>query len=356
MKAAVWHGYKDIRIENVPAPTVKPGRVKIKVVWAGICGTDRHEYVGPNFIPVKRPHRLTGRTAPLIMGHEFAGIISEVGDKVTDWKIGDRVTANGTLSCGKCNMCLEGRENICSKLGFLGVSTDGVFAEYVIVEQKRLFKIPDNVSLEQAVLCEPLACGRHAVNLMNIDLNGKTIVVSGDGIIGISAAIACLQLGAKNVIVSGMGTSKKEFIEEIGAQYVDIKKDDLTEVVRKSTQSAMADVAFECVGVESSLHSVIKLTRPGGAVMVMGVFEKPPVFPINDFQEGERVLYTSQAHLYEIGDCLKDMSRGKYPYIKKMITGVVDLDNIVRDGFEEMNQHPNDNIKVLVRVAKDKIY
>lgn len=355
MKAAVWHGYKDVRIEDVPEPETKPGHVKIKVAWAGICGTDRHEYVGPNFIPTKRPHRLTGRTAPLIMGHEFSGIITEVGDGVTDWKIGDRVTANGTLSCGQCAMCRLGRENICSKLGFLGVSTDGAFAEYVVVDQKRLFKIPDNVGLKEAVLCEPLACGKHAVDLMNIHLRDKTVVVSGDGIIGISAAIACLQSGVKNIIVSGIGTSKKEFIEELGAQYVNVAKEDLVEVVRKNTQSAMADVAFECVGVESSLHSVIKSTRPGAAVMVMGVFEKPPVFPMNDFQEGERILYTSQAHLNEIGDCLNIMNQGKYPHIKKMITGVVDLENIVQGGFEEMNQHPNDHIKVLVRVAEDEI-
>ncbi|NLX69753.1 MAG: alcohol dehydrogenase catalytic domain-containing protein [Clostridiales bacterium] len=355
MKAAVWHGYKDIRIEDVPEPEVKPGHVKIKVAWAGICGTDRHEYVGPNFIPTKRPHRLTGRTAPLIMGHEFSGIITEVGEGVTGWKVDDRVTANGTLSCGECPMCLAGRDNICYKLGFLGVSTDGAFAEYVIVNQKRLFKIPDNVGLKEAVLCEPLACGKHALDLMNLDIRDKTVVVSGDGIIGISAAIACLQAGAKNLIVSGIGTSKKEFIEGLGARYVNVAEEDLVDVVSDITESAMAHIAFECVGVEASLHNVIKATRPGAAVMIMGVFEKPPVFPMNDFQEGEKVLYTSQAHLYEIGDCLELMSQGKYPYIHKMITGVVDLENIVEGGFEEMNGHPNDHIKMLVRIAGDEI-
>jgi len=355
MKAAVWHGYKDIRILDVPEPEVKPGHVKIKVAWAGICGTDRHEYVGPNFIPTTKPHRLTGRTAPLIMGHEFSGVITEVGEGVTGWKVGDRVTANGTLSCGECPMCRSGRENVCAKLGFLGVSTDGAFAEYVIVDQKRLFKIPDNVGLKEAVLCEPLACGKHALDLMNLDLRDKTVVVSGSGIIGISAAIACAQAGAKNLIVSGVGKSKKEFIEELGARYVDITEEDLVEVVKDITDSAMADVAFECVGVEVSLHSVIRCTRPGAAVMVMGVFEKPPVFPMNDFQEGERVLYTSQAHLYEIGDCLELMSQGKYPYINKMITGVTDLENIVEGGFEELNRHPNDHIKVIVRIAGDSL-
>ena len=116
MKAAVWHGYKDVRIEEVAEPTPKKGQVKIAVDWAGICGTDRHEYEGPNFIPVKKPHRLTGRVAPLIIGHEFSGRIVELGEDVDGWKVGDRVTANGSLTCGKCEACRSGRYNICQKL------------------------------------------------------------------------------------------------------------------------------------------------------------------------------------------------------------------------------------------------
>lgn len=354
MKAAVWHGYKDIRIEDVMEPVAKMDCVKIKVGWAGICGTDRHEYVGPNFIPATKPHRLTGRLAPLTMGHEFSGIIVELGEGVTKWKVGDRVTATGTLSCGKCAMCLTGHENICSKLGFLGISDDGAFADYVQVNQQMLFKIPDNVDMQEAVLCEPLACGQHAVNLMG-DFAGKNVLVSGSGIIGLSAAIASKQAGAKLVIVSGMGSAKKDFVEEIGAYYVDIRNENLMEVVREMTGGSLIDAAFECVGIESSLNSVIQSTRPGSSVMVMGVFEKPPTFPMNDFQEGERVMYTSQAHLHEIGECLEKLSQGKYPYISKMITGFADLENIVEDGFEELNRNKDGHIKLLIRVAGDDL-
>jgi len=140
MKAAVWHGHKDIRITEVEKPSPGPGQVIIQVAWAGICGTDRHEYEGPNFIPTAKPHRLTGRTSPLTLGHEFSGVVHKVGEGVTGWQTGDRVTANGTLCCNRCEMCRLGRYNICEKLGFLGVSTDGAFAEYVAVEAARLFK------------------------------------------------------------------------------------------------------------------------------------------------------------------------------------------------------------------------
>lgn len=354
MKAAVWHGYKDIRIEDVLEPVVKKGHVKIRVLWAGICGTDRHEYVGPNFIPAVKPHRLTGRLAPLTMGHEFSGIIVELGEGVTSWKIGDRVTANGTLACGECSMCLSGHENICKLLGFVGISDDGAFADYFQVNEKMLFKIPDNVNMQEAVLCEPLACGEHAVNLMGANFKGKSVLVSGSGIIGLSAAIASIQAGADIVIVSGVGQSKKEFVEEIGAHYVDVMYDNLQQVVSELTNGAMVDVAFECVGIQSSLNSIIQATRPGSSVMVMGVFEKPPVFPMNDFQEGERVMYTSQAHNREIGDCLKKLSEGRYPYIRKMITGMTDLENIVDGGFEELNRNKDGHIKLLIRVAGDE--
>ena len=186
MKAAVWHGYKDVRIEEVAEPTPKKGQVKIAVDWAGICGTDRHEYEGPNFIPVKKPHRLTGRVAPLIIGHEFSGRIVELGEDVDGWKVGDRVTANGSLTCGKCEACRSGRYNICQKLGFLGVGDDGAFADYVVVEAAKLFRIPEGVSQREAAVAEPLACGIHATNLMG-DMNGKDVVVIGPGIIGLSA-------------------------------------------------------------------------------------------------------------------------------------------------------------------------
>ena len=116
MRAAVWHGYKDIRIEDVAEPVPQPGYVKIRVNWAGICGTDRHEYEGPNFIPFERPYRLTGRTAPLTLGHEFSGVIAQLGEGVEGWSVGDRVTANGSLTCGSCEACRSGRFNVSSKL------------------------------------------------------------------------------------------------------------------------------------------------------------------------------------------------------------------------------------------------
>ncbi len=352
MKAAVWHGYKDIRISDLPVPEPKPGHVVIEVEWAGICGTDRHEYTGPNFIPTTKPHRLTGKMAPLTIGHEFTGVISAVGEGVSGWKISDRVTANGTLCCGKCEMCRSGRYNVCEKLGFLGVNLDGAFAEYVEVEATRLFKIPDDVTLRQAVLAEPIACGIHSTSLLG-DIKGKDVVIVGPGIIGLGCFFAAKLAGAGKVLVAGVGEDRKALVESYGGRYIDVVKTDLNEAVAEWSDNKNADVVYECVGSQRTLDSCISVMKPGAQLMVMGVFEEPPVFRMNDFQEGERKLYTSQAHLDEIGTALDYFSKGLIG-ADELITREVTLDTLVEDGFEELIKNGSEHIKIAIKISEKR--
>ena len=134
MKAAVYFGHRDLRVIDIPEPEPGPGQVKVQVAWAGICGTDRHEYTGPVFIPVGRIHRVTGRTAPLVLGHEFSGVVAAVGAGVTAWAPGDRVTASGNVVCGQCHFCRTGRVNLCENL-----AGDQEEAADFIVEQAETF-------------------------------------------------------------------------------------------------------------------------------------------------------------------------------------------------------------------------
>lgn len=350
MKAAVWHGYKDIRIGEVKEPSPKLGQVKIKVDWAGICGTDRHEYEGPNFIPVKKPHRLTGRVAPLTIGHEFSGEIVELGEGVEGWNVGDKVTANGSLTCGVCEACRSGRYNICQKLGFLGVGDDGAFADYVVVEAAKLFAIPEGVSQRHAAVAEPLACGIHATNLLG-DIKGKDVVVIGPGIIGLSAFFGAKYAGAGRILVSGIGDYRKELIEKYGGTYVDASKTDLESFVQQWSDGRLADVVYECIGAEQTLDQAIRISKPGAKLMIMGVFGKKPVIDMNTLQEAERVLYTSQAHVNEIATALEYMKEGKIN-ADELITREVTLDTLVDDGFEYLIQHGPENIKVLIRIGE----
>lgn len=349
MKAAVWHGYKDIRISDVAVPKPKPGHVVIAVAWAGICGTDRHEYVGPHFIPTTKPHRLTGKVAPLTIGHEFSGVISEIGEGVADWQVSDRVTVNGTLCCGTCEMCRSGRYNVCERLGFLGVNLDGGFADYVEVEAARLFAIPENVTLRQAILAEPVACGIHSTRLLG-DITGEDVVVVGPGIIGLGCFFAAKLAGAARVMVAGVGEDRKALVERCGGSYVDVAATDLKSAVSAWSDKKMAGVVYECVGSQRTLDSCISIMKPGARLMVMGVFEKQPVFPMNDFQEGERKLYTSQAHLDEIGIALDYFSNGLID-ADELITREVTLDTLVEDGFEELIKNGPKHIKVAIKIS-----
>lgn len=349
MKAAVWYGYKDLRIEEVKEPVPKAGQVKIRVDWAGICGTDRHEYEGPNFIPVEKPHRLTGRVAPLIIGHEFSGVITELGEGVTGWKVGDRVTANGSLTCGECEACKSGHYNICQRLGFVGVGDDGTFADYVLFEAAKLFAIPEGVTQRQAAVAEPLACGIHATNLLG-DIAGKDVVIIGPGIIGLSAFFGAKYAGAGRILVSGIGEYRKELIESYGGTYVDVSKADLEEVVKEWSDGRLADVVYECLGSERTMDQCIRISKPGGKIMVMGVFGKKPMVDMNTLQEAERVIYTSQAHVNEIATALEYIKEGKIN-ADELVTREVTLDTLVEDGFEYLIQHGPEQIKVLINIS-----
>ena len=350
MKAAVWYGYKNVRVQDLPEPSVKEGFVKIKVNYAGICGTDRHEYVGPNFIPVTKPHRLTGRTAPLIIGHEFSGVIAEVGPGVTGWNVGDRVTANGTICCKTCKACRSGHYNVCERLGFVGVGEDGVFAEYVLFDAERLFRIPENVTQRQALLAEPLACGIHATRLIG-GVNGKRVVVIGPGGIGLSCFFAARLAGASKVLVAGLGKERRELVLRYNGDYVDTAERSLADCVREWSDGEMADVAYECVGLQSTLDAALEVLAPCATLMVMGVFEKLPTLNMNVLQECERIIRTSQAHTDEIAVALTHIAQGEID-AEELITREVTLDSLVDDGFEELLRNPTKHIKIAIKIAE----
>lgn len=352
MRAAVWHGHKDVRIEEKPVPVPKAGQVRIRVDWAGICGTDRHEYEGPNFIPVTKPHRLTGRVAPLIIGHEFSGRIDMVGEGVTGWSEGDRVTANGSLTCGECEACRSGRYNICKRLGFMGVGDDGAFADYVLADADKLFRIPDGLTQKEAAVCEPLACGIHATNLLG-DIKGKDVVIIGPGIIGLGAFFGAKYAGAGRLLVAGIGEYRKELVEKYGGTYVDSSKVDLEKYVDEWTNGNLADVVYECIGIEKTLDQAIRVSKPGAKIMVMGVFGKKPVVDMNTLQEAERVIYTSQAHVNEIATALEYLADGKI-CADELISRVATLDTLVEDGFEFLIKHGPENIKVLISISGEE--
>ena len=349
MKAARYYGYKDIRVEDIAIPDVSKGNVRVRVAWAGICGTDRHEYTGPVWVPVDKPHRITGQQAPITLGHELSGVVVAVGEGVGDWQIGDRVTASGNIICHECDFCQDGRVNLCENLAFNGIGCDGAFAEYMVLPAYQLYKVPNRVTLKQAVLAEPLACGWHATGKVG-DLHGKNVAVVGPGIIGLSCVYAAKAAGAEEIMVVGLGRQNEELACMVGATlYLDSKEQDPIQAGRELTGKSGFDVVYECVGIQPSLNTACDLLRKAGILVQMGVYEEMPKFNMNIFQEGERTLLTSQAYADEMREVLALMEKQTIP-VEKLITAAITLEAIVEDGFEELLRNPSKHVKIAVEI------
>lgn len=277
MKALVKYaeGPGNMEIREVEEPEVTKGMVKIQVVEAGICGSDLHIYHSDIAIPV-RP--------PVTTGHEFSGIVMEVGEGVTDFKPGDRVVSETAYHyCGKCDYCREGFYNLCVERKTLGYWFNGIFSSCTVVPADRVHKIADHVDFTSAAMTEPLACVCHAVYDQCKIVSGDVVLVVGCGAIGIMAAQVAKANGAK-VVLSGMTADKErlELAKSIGACdfTIDVQKDNMKEIIFGLTDGYGADVVLECSGSQSGTRSGLDLIKKRGYFCQIGLAGKEILFPI----------------------------------------------------------------------------
>ncbi|MBF0527698.1 MAG: 2,3-butanediol dehydrogenase [Deltaproteobacteria bacterium] len=351
MKAAVWYGRKDVRVEDWPEPSAPgPTEVKIKVHWCGICGSDLHEYdAGPIFIPASAPHPLTGIQAPLIMGHEFSGEIVEVGKDVQGWKIGDRVAPDACQYCQACFMCNQNRYSLCEKLAFTGLMANGAFAEYVNVPSYTLYKLPPEISFDVGAFVEPVAVGIHAIRRGQV-LVGDTVAIVGAGTIGQVTLQAAKAAGASKIIVVEKAKARKEYAQKLGATAViDPTETNAAAEVRRLTDGAGVDVAFECVGGHQTGALTVDLARTGGRAVLVGIFEKPSEIHFNNLVFYEKEVLGSLAYYGDFKTAIALMADGRI-VAEPMITGRIKLDDIVEKGFKELLANREQHIKILVSV------
>jgi (R,R)-butanediol dehydrogenase/meso-butanediol dehydrogenase/diacetyl reductase len=349
VKAARFHGPGDIRIDDVPEPKVGPGQVKVDVDWCGICGTDLHEYLeGPIFIPPKgSPNTLTGEEMPVVMGHEFAGVVSEVGSGVTNVKEGDKVAVEPYDVCGECSACKIGRYNICRKLGFVGLDgQQGGFAEQCVVDARWAHPLGD-IPTDLGALVEPLAVAYHAVRLSGVK-PGDTAAVFGSGPIGLVTTAALKAAGASKVFVVEPAAVRKAKAPGAGADEVlDPTQVDVPEAIRDLTGGAGADVAFECAGIDAVLESAVGSVRPGGTVVNVAIWGHSASFAVNSLVFSEINLIGTLAycgdHPATIG-----LLQDKLVDATQFITGRIALDDLVGKGFRELIDNKEENVKILV--------
>ncbi|KAF7198206.1 Tannase, partial [Pseudocercospora fuligena] len=277
MKALRYHGNKDIRLDEIPIPELRPGWVKIKIAWAGICGSDLHEYlVGPKNAPTT-PHPITGETIPTVLGHEFSGTITEVSPDVRTLQPGQKCTVFPPLGDRTCYWCQRGDSSgMCPNWGFLGYSGyGGGFAEYICVDARDVHPLPASVDLDVAALVEPLAVGWHAVKKGKVG-NGDAALVLGAGPIGIAVILALRARGVEQVFVSEVSSRRLQHAEDAGATVLlNPLRDDVVERCREATDGFGPHAVFECAGVQASIDTAIEVCCGQGTIVNVGIFEKP---------------------------------------------------------------------------------
>lgn len=354
MRAAVYYGQEDVRVEDVEQQDVGPTDVRVDVTACGICGTDLHEYVaGPIDTPGDAPHPITGEAVPIRFGHEFGGTVAELGDDVDGIEIGDLVAVNPILTCGDCRYCEEGKYNICTNIGTIGLSgCGGGFAENTVVDQSHVLVVPDSVPDEYTALIEPLAVGVHAVRESDMEL-GDDVAVIGCGPIGLATALAAKAMGAGRLFASASRDSRRELARRIGAdEVVDPNETDPVEFVRSRTDDGV-DVAFEVAGAGSSLDQAVQCTTRDGSVTVISLFEEPVEFDPNPVVHGERTLDGVFAYgSGPLGDrdyrTVVDLLATERIDPEPLVTGRVTLDDMVEGGFEQLVDRESGHVKILV--------
>ncbi|WP_174614829.1 zinc-binding dehydrogenase [Virgibacillus ihumii] len=309
-------GFGNLEIQDKNEPQPGNGQVKIEVKYAGICGSDIHTYEG---------HYKVG--VPVTLGHEFAGVVVEVGPDVTAFEVGDRVTSETTYYiCGECEYCQAGDYNLCNHRKGLGTQQDGGFTNYLIARAKSVHKLPEGVSYKAAAMTEPLACTHHAVSKTEIN-EGDIAVVIGPGPIGLFTAQVAKSFGAK-VIITGLTNDQVRLdkAKELGIDHVvNTQEKDVKELVALLTDGYGADIVFECSGAVPAAKQGLDLLRKKGQYCQVGIFPQADVsFDLEKIIQKEIRVVGSRSQ--------KPADWG--PSLELMNTGNVDAEAMITHEFD----------------------
>jgi len=341
MKALVLEEYNQLIYKEMPEPQVGPDDVLVRIKASGICGSDVHGMDGS-----------TGRRIPpLIMGHEAAGVIAQVGSNVDNFHPGARVTFDSTVYCGGCFFCRRGEINLCDHRRVLGVSCGdyrqhGTFAEYVAVPRHIIYPLPDSISFEQSAMVEPCSVAFHAAAITPLSLNDTAVVV-GAGIIGLLLIQALRASGCGQIIAVDLAPERLALAQQLGAdKSLNPAEDDAVAVIKKMTGNRGADVAFDAVGINASLKTGLNSLRKGGALTLIGNLASEVGLALQTVVTGEICVR---------GSCA---SRGDYPAGLDMIArGAIQVDPLISataplsegaQWFQRLYQKEKGMIKVML--------
>jgi alcohol dehydrogenase/L-iditol 2-dehydrogenase len=337
MQALVKFGRRagDIEIRDIPKPTPGPDQVMIEVKAVGVCGSDIHLWHENQSWAIK---------LPLVMGHEFSGVVSEVGQQVNGFKVGDRVVCEtAAIVCGRCVYCVTGNYNQCPHRQGYGALVDGAFTEYVAVRSQILHHIPANVSFEEAALTEPICVAYNALVEKSTIQPGDLVVIQGPGPIGIMSLLVAGLNGAGTLIMLGTGadTHRLAVAKELGAHHtLNIQHDDPVELVRSLGDGFGADVVVDCTGVSQALRQSLELVRPNGRIIKIGWGPEPLAFSLDPLVGKGITLQGSFSHTYTHWERVLKLLATRQINLKPVIGGVYPLDQW-QEAFTKMAEGEN---------------
>ena len=320
MKSAVFYGKHDMRVEESPMPQVGAEDVLIQVKACGICGTDVHIYEGDKGAAEVTP--------PTILGHEFSGVVTEVGAAVTNVKVGDRVCIDPNCYCGKCDFCRNGIAHYCTDMIGYGTTVNGGFAEYCSVNQRQVYKLGDHTTFEQGAMTEPVACCLHGMDMCNIH-PGSSVVVIGGGMIGLLMLQLARLAGAARTALLEPVAAKREVAKKLGA---DICIDPIHDDVKAALASGgmtWVNTVIECVGRTSTIEQAIDIVGNKGTVMMFGLTKPDDTISLKPFEvfQKEIELKASYINPYTQKRALELIDSGRLD-VSSMVYAVESLDNL----------------------------
>lgn len=320
MKSAVFYGKHDMRVEESPMPKVGAEDVLIQVKACGICGTDVHIYEGDKGAAEVTP--------PTILGHEFSGVVAEVGSAVTNVKVGDRVCIDPNCYCGTCDFCRNGIAHYCTDMIGYGTTVNGGFAEYCSVNQRQVYKLGNHTTFEQGAMTEPVACCLHGMDMCNIH-PGSSVVIIGGGMIGLLMLQLARLAGAARTALLEPVASKREVAKKLGA---DICIDPIHEDVKAALAAAgmtWVNTVIECVGRTSTIEQAIDIVGNKGTVMMFGLTKPDDTISLKPFEvfQKEIELKASYINPYTQKRALELIDSGRLD-VSSMVYAVESLDNL----------------------------
>lgn len=338
MKYVLLHGVKDIRIEEKQILEISPDKVLIKIIACGICGTDVLIYNGR--IHTKFPY------SP---GHELSGVVKSVGENIKHLKVGDRVVVDPNHNCGFCYYCRLGYPHLCENLKTIKVKSNGGFAEYISVPEKIVYKIPDDISFEEATLIEPLSCSIHVIEEANIKF-GDVVVIIGGGAMGLLMLQLVRQKGAKITILSEPVKFKRELALRLGADIVvDPINEDLVSIVKRVSKYG-ANVVVEGIGLSSTIEESLKMLAKKGILVLPGLCSENKKVNISPYQitRDEITIKGTFLNPFSFSKAVGQISEIT---TGSLITGSYDLGNI-KEAIEEAEM--GNQVKIIIKPNQDK--